>query len=929
MAPDPPPAAGDLQYAAFISYRHVEPDRSWALWLHRALESYRIPTGISHDAAHPRRLGRVFLDREELGAAADLGREVEGALGSARNLVVVCSPRTPLSQWVAREIEAFRALPGRGEILALLIEGEPSQSFPRALTEGGIREPLAADVRPEPGASPRERKNQALLRVVAALLRCSYDALRRRDQQRRARTLRLVLAATTTLAAAFAGLALYALVQRDEARLQTQIARAERERATARAVEARASALASRSQVTRGTDPMLALLLARAACRLQPSPDSFQALRDALRDSRCRAVLHGQEGRILEVAFSPAGDLLLTAAEDGSVRLWDLAGRLRRTIRLGALPVGSAEFAPDGRHVLTASGDHAVEIWDLDGRRIAGLAPGAPPVARALFSPTGTRILTVSLSGQLDLWSVEGTHMVTLDRLEPMVEDVCFSADGAWLAATFLQKVARVYDLDGGGRFDLVGHEDTVSRVQFSPDGAYVVTGAHDGTLRTWRKDGTPLGVLRGPKGGAQGIALLGKGESVAAVGGDVALRMWDPSGKLVSEEAFHSDEIVRVVVSADSRVLVTGSRDHTARVIPVAAPHAGVLLRGHQGTISGLAIYPDGRWVATASQDRTVRLWETFGVEVAACVGHDGPVTAVAVSQDGSRVATASTDGTARVWDVDGRPLAVLRAHRSRVYGVCFTPDGERVATSGDDGTWRLWNTRGEAIATYEAGEQVVLTIACSPDGTRFLTGGMKARVWNDRGVELHVLDPEGGPVFAAGFTPDGSRSYCGLQSGVLQFWDEQGSVTGSVGEVVGHALLGAAISEDGERVALRFEDGSVRVWGPGKELLATNRSAPGLNRSLAFLSQGYRLVVPRMDGTVPILDAEGAEEAVLHGHDGPVFAAATSRDGRHIVTAGRDGTARIWLVEREDLLALADARALRDFTAAEREAFAFLLDD
>ena len=150
------------RYAAFISYRHTQPDRKWASWLHKSIETYRVPASLVKKGARAR-VGKAFRDEEELSASADLSARIDEALEQSEFLIVVCSPNTPASRWVNAEVERFRAM-GRGErILALLIEGEPKDAFPPALCEirtsvasaDGSRveqvdqvEPLAADVRP-------------------------------------------------------------------------------------------------------------------------------------------------------------------------------------------------------------------------------------------------------------------------------------------------------------------------------------------------------------------------------------------------------------------------------------------------------------------------------------------------------------------------------------------------------------------------------------------------------------------------------------------------------------------------------------------------------------------------------------------------------------------------------------------------------------
>jgi hypothetical protein len=120
------------QYDAFISYRHVERDRKWAEWLIEALESYRVPKALQ-DRGAPARLRKIFRDEDELPTSFDLNDQIKQALATSRFLIVVCSAFTPRSKWVEREIEMFNEL-GRGDqVLALLTEGEPSDSFPAAM----------------------------------------------------------------------------------------------------------------------------------------------------------------------------------------------------------------------------------------------------------------------------------------------------------------------------------------------------------------------------------------------------------------------------------------------------------------------------------------------------------------------------------------------------------------------------------------------------------------------------------------------------------------------------------------------------------------------------------------------------------------------------------------------------------------------------
>jgi tetratricopeptide (TPR) repeat protein len=216
-----------------LSYSHA--DRTWAAWLHRALEAYSVPSHLVARGA-PRHLRPVFRDREELASAADLGSKIEAALADSAALVVVCSPGAARSRWVNAEVEYFQRLGRPDRIFCIAIGGEPNaarrgldpslENLPPSLRAEAGFEPLAADARK--GADGRRG---ALLKLIAGLIGVDLDVLRRRDLQRRNRRLAWLTAASIAGVILTTTLAVAALLAREEA--EANAARAEREAQTA------------------------------------------------------------------------------------------------------------------------------------------------------------------------------------------------------------------------------------------------------------------------------------------------------------------------------------------------------------------------------------------------------------------------------------------------------------------------------------------------------------------------------------------------------------------------------------------------------------------------------------------------------------------------------------------------------------------------
>ena len=232
----------EYPYRAFISYSHA--DEKWASWLHRALETYRVPKYLVGEQTPvgeiPAKLGKVFRDREELASSSSLGTELTNALEGSACQIVICSPNAAKSHWTNEEILTYKRLGREDRIFCLIVDGEPgsqhAECFPPALNfrmgaDGELSdvpaEPIAADAR-----AHGDGKQNALLKLIAGILGVGFDQLKQREAQRRHRRLMAITAAASVGMVITSGLAGYAIIQRDEAEAQRE--RAEIEAETAR-----------------------------------------------------------------------------------------------------------------------------------------------------------------------------------------------------------------------------------------------------------------------------------------------------------------------------------------------------------------------------------------------------------------------------------------------------------------------------------------------------------------------------------------------------------------------------------------------------------------------------------------------------------------------------------------------------------------------
>ena len=234
------PTIADFRYRAFIAYSHQ--DERWALWLHKALEAYRIPARLvgtkTSIGTIPRRLAPVFRDRSELPSAPDLTQAVNAALDQSANFIVICSPRSAASHYVNEEISAFKRLGRADRIFCLIVGGEPHASdlagreaeecfapalrlhvdADRAPTTKRAA-PIAADARPG-----KDGKANAKLKLIAGMLGVGFDDLKQREHQQQMRRMVVITALALSAMLITAGLAIDALLARKTAVVARQAA---------------------------------------------------------------------------------------------------------------------------------------------------------------------------------------------------------------------------------------------------------------------------------------------------------------------------------------------------------------------------------------------------------------------------------------------------------------------------------------------------------------------------------------------------------------------------------------------------------------------------------------------------------------------------------------------------------------------------------
>jgi WD40 repeat protein len=430
--------------------------------------------------------------------------------------------------------------------------------------------------------------------------------------------------------------------------------------------------------------------------------------------------------------------VVLDAATGKQVRRIELADRALRAL---AVSLGGSEGARAEPEIIAVDHQGDVRAWRVSDGELRGAwelarpAGAARTAANALaLAPNGGQAAIALESGEVVLVSLaDGAEQGRVRLSQNPLSAIAVAPDGRTLAASAGFEIF-LCDLPAlTRRAPSFRHAGPVSALAWSPDGTRLSTGSYDRGARVWNAaDAAGVLALDANPGFVYGVALA---EAALAAGGqDGHLRLFALDGELRADVAAHAAACTAVALSPDGKMLATAGADGTVRLFYPETGEPQAVLTDIPGIELRLAWFADGRRLAVAAAD--VRVIDVASASVAAPIGRpSAPVTALAVSPDGKTIAAGLADRTIALYPTDGAPAQFLHGHAGRVTAVAFAPDGSELASASADETGvQLWDpvtrTKVRGLVGFR---REVLALAYSPSGDRLAAGSMDgtARIW------------------------------------------------------------------------------------------------------------------------------------------------------------------------------------------------------
>jgi WD40 repeat protein len=639
--------------------------------------------------------------------------------------------------------------------------------------------------------------------------------------------------------------------------------------------------------------------------------------------------LIGHKNKVTSFSFTSDGQMLASASQDKTVKLWSLDRRNFTNFYDYNQQVTNVSFSPDGQLLASVSQDYSdVLLWQRNGTLITNLPGNNSQIS---FSADSQMLASASQDNTVQLWRQNGTFLKTL---QGEVIDGSFSPEGETIALVRSDNSVELSSSDGKAIATLKGHKDRVYKISFSRDGKTLATASKDNTIKLWRRDATLITTLKAFGNEIKDIGLSRNGETLAILSDDNTVKFLRQNGKVIN--TFKSDEI-SMSFSPDQEIVAISKRDHSDKnnVVKLWRINGTFLTtlqpqgKSRSHNIQGFT--RDSQTIVTSNEDG-MQFWRRDGSLLATL---NKKVTSS--SPDFQTLVTIEGNNNVKLWKRDGTLIRTIKVKSERAdqennyygnnyyYAVSFSPDGKTLAIRTNKDTVELWRTDGtflkifqglsdgeiERFGSFSINHHMIFSLDSQTLAMR--TGENTVQFWGIDGkastqVPLQIIKGRGNWIDQVRSIPN--REIVAIVGGddTVKFWQlphEVGEEFQLLKTFQGHSNLvtSVSISPDGKMIASASKDKTVKLWRRRDGTLFKNFTEhKDKVNSVTFSPDSQLIASTSDDKTVKIWRPDGTVIKSFEEHGNAVTSVSFSPNAKRIASVSKDNTVKIWSVNGKE---------------------------
>jgi WD40 repeat protein len=614
----------------------------------------------------------------------------------------------------------------------------------------------------------------------------------------------------------------------------------------------------------------------------------------------------GYPNAVTDITFTSDGQIMATATQDGSIKLWQ-NGALLTTLSSHQSAVKSLSFSPDGQTLVSGGYDNKIRIWQKgNSTTITNLEGHQDSINHLIFSPDSNLILTGSRDQSVKFWHPDGSLIKTIEGDQSLSADEQLAQD-AWNYTTGLStpKISSVVNISADGKVIVTSNKKNMSfwnrkgelinsvensnvnvngNTQFSPDGKTIAwIDSQNHTVRIWSIEGKELAVLKGHTNLIRQVDFSSDGQLIATVSDDLTVKIWKPDGTLLKSFNTNNGYNYGLKFSPDNQKIATSGSDKI-QLWNLDAELIQSFRDDDNNSFEDLDFSPDGNMIIGSLFNGKIILWNINGTKINTIKAHSDRISTVQFSLDGQQIVSGSSDGKIKIFTLDGTEILSFNAHekdtlKGAVQSVELSPNGKTIVSAGSDGTVKLWNLKGELLNTFEnPHEDWIGSASFSPDGKMIVANGNQVRLWELNGKEIKVLNGHKDNIYSLTFDKQNNYFVSADMNGEIKFWQPDGTLIKTL-EIVKEVSSPNPID--------------------GTQTIEHSESIT----DISFSSNQNTFVSASLDNTAKIWQDNGTLIANLPHFD-DVNAVSFSPNGEFITTVSQDKILKLWDKKGKELL-------------------------